>query len=652
MMHSPAGSNPRRIVLAACTLALCAFLVGCQGFSSTKPNSQNSQPTSSPGDLAVSPTSVTFGNVQVGSSQSQTVNLSNSGQSDLTLSQATVSGSGFSISGLSLPLTLSVGQSATVNVIFNPAATGSATGTLTLVNDGSSSSVIVPLSGTGVAAGDLSGNPTSFSFGSVQIGTSPSQTETLTNTGGENLTITQASFTAAGFSYTGLTLPLTLVPGQISSFSVVFAPTTAGASNGVLSLTVSGSATTFDLAVSGLGVTPASLSTSPSTLNFGNVNLGLSQSLTETVNNSGGENLTITQATTTGTGFSYKGLNLPLTLVPGQSSTFSVAFAPLAAGSFSGTLSLTVSTSSTPVTVALSGTGIAPATLAASPASLTFSSVELGKSQTQTTTITNTGGVSATISQDTVSGSGFSISGLNAPLTLTPGQSATLSVTFTPQSLASVSGSVAIASDASNSNLTISLSGSATGAPEGQLSVSPGTINAGSVTVGQSGSATGTLSASGASVTVSSATVGSAEFTITGLSFPVVIPAGQSTSFSVTFTPQSSGVATSTASFVSNASNSPASATVTGTGVAAPVYSVSLSWNASSSPNISGYNVYRRTGASGSYVKLNGALVTPTSYLDTSVADGQTYYYETTAVNSSGEESAPSASVKAVIPAS
>jgi fibronectin type 3 domain-containing protein len=91
---------------------------------------------------------------------------------------------------------------------------------------------------------------------------------------------------------------------------------------------------------------------------------------------------------------------------------------------------------------------------------------------------------------------------------------------------------------------------------------------------------------------------------------------------------------------------------VTGTGEAAPVYTVSLSWNASTSPNISGYNVYRRTGGSGSYVKINSSLVGPTSYVDSSVADGQTYYYETTAVNSSGEESAPSTSVQAVIPAS
>jgi hypothetical protein len=650
MKQSPACSNPSSVLVAICTLALSTLLVGCQGFSSTKPAQQNSQ-TSSPGDLTAAPTSVTFGNVQVGTSQSQSVTLSNNGESSLSISQATVSGTGFSIGGLSLPLTLAAGQSTTVNVVFTSQAIGGATGTLALANDGSTSPLNIALSANAVAAGSLNGTPTSFSFGSVQLGTTQTQTETLNNTSGETLNITQATFTGSGYGYSGLTLPLTLAPGQSSTFGVTFTPSNAGASNALLSLTVSGSSTTFDMALSGSGVTAASLSTTPSTLAFGNVNLGNSTTLTETVSNSGGEDLTITQASSSGAGLSYAGLTLPLTLVSGQSSTFSVTFSPVSAGSVSGTLSLTLSTSSTPATIALSGNGVAPATLAAAPASLTFSSVELGKSQTQSTTITNTGGSSATISQDTVAGTGFSISGLSAPVTLTPGQSANLNVTFAPQTLNSVTGSVAVASNASDSNLTIGLSGSATGAPQGQLSVSPGTISVGNVTVGQSGTQTGTLSATGASVSVSSATVASSEFTISGISLPLVIPAGQSANFTVTFTPQSSGVASSSAAFVSNASNSPGSATVTGTGIAAPVYSVSLSWNASSSPNISGYNVYRRTGSSGSFVKINTALDALTSYNDVSVSDGQTYYYETTAVNSSGEESSPSTSVQAVIPA-
>ncbi len=554
MDRPPAHWNTPSVLIATCAMGLSLLalstMIACQGFSSAQPASQGSQSAPLSGGLTASPTSVAFGSVQIGTSQTQTVALSNTGSSSLSLTQATVSGAGFSITGLTLPLSLAAGQTTSVSIVLTPSSAGLATGTLALTSDASTASLDVALSGTAVVAGSLSGTPTSFNFGSVQTGASQTLSETLNNGGGEDLTITQAAVTGSGFSYTGLTLPLTLTAGQSSTFGVAFAPTTAGVSNGVLALTVSGSTTTFDMALSGSGVAP-----------------------------------------------------------------------------------------------------LTPAALTASPSSLTFASVELGKSQTQTDTVTNTGGSSTTISQDSVAGAGFSIAGPTMPLVLAPGQSAALSVTFTPLTLNSVSGSVAVASDASDPNLTISLNGSATGAAQGQLSVSPSTINVGNVTVGQSGTQTGSISASGAGVSVSAASVPSSEFSISGLAFPVVLAAGQSASFTLTFTPQSSGAATSTASFISNASNSTASATVDGTGVAAAPYSVSLAWAASSSLNVTGYNVYRRTGTTGSFAKINGALDTATSFTDTTVADGQTYYYETTAVNSSGEESAASASVQATIPA-
>jgi fibronectin type 3 domain-containing protein len=78
-------------------------------------------------------------------------------------------------------------------------------------------------------------------------------------------------------------------------------------------------------------------------------------------------------------------------------------------------------------------------------------------------------------------------------------------------------------------------------------------------------------------------------------------------------------------------------------------YSVNLSWNASS--GVSGYNIYRSTSANGSYAKVNPTLDANTTYTDSSVASGQTYYYEATAVNSSGQESARSTPpVQAAIP--
>jgi hypothetical protein len=498
-------------------------------------------------------------------------------------------------------------------------------------------------------SGALNASPASIIFGNVQVGTSQTQSDTLSNTGGTSITLTQAAVTGAAFSTTGLNLPLTLGPGQAVTFSIVFSPQAVGGANGTLAVTNS-TGSPLNIALSGIAVAAGSLTTNPTSFTWANVQVGSAQTQTETLKNSGGVDLTISQATTSAAAFTYTGLSLPLTLAPNQSTTFGVVFTPATAGASNGNLSLTVNGSSATVDIALSGTGIVAAALIATPGSITFTGAQVGKVQTQTGTVENTGGLSATISQVSVTGAGFGISGLSTPLTLTAGQSASFTITFAPQSSGNFGGSMAISSNASNPILIVSLSGSTAGSTPGQLSVSPATINVGSVTVGKSGTQTGSLNATGASVAVTSVNVGSSEFAISGLSFPVTIPAGQSASFTVTFTPQASGVASVSAAFASDASNSPATATVEGTGVAAPIHTVSLAWNASTSPNVVGYNIYRRTGATGSYAKINTALNPTTAYVDTAVTDGVTYYYETTAVNSGDEESAPSAPAQAVIP--
>jgi len=90
---------------------------------------------------------------------------------------------------------------------------------------------------------------------------------------------------------------------------------------------------------------------------------------------------------------------------------------------------------------------------------------------------------------------------------------------------------------------------------------------------------------------------------------------------------------------------------VTGPGVT--TNSVSMSWAASTSPNISGYNVYRGATAAGTFSKMNSTLISGTSYTDTTVQPGQTYYYVVTAVNSSNSESQYSSpAAQSVIPSS
>jgi len=288
--------------------------------------------------------------------------------------------------------------------------------------------------------------------------------------------------------------------------------------------------------------------------------------------------------------------------------------------------------------------------LTANPTSLSFGSVQVGNYQTLYETLTNSSkSSSVTISQAGITGPGFSMSGLVPLVVLRPGEHYTFSVTFTPPSVGNYRGSISVTSNASDPNLAIALRGAGTVPPSGQLTVTPTTIAFGNVTVGSYATQPGTLTAAGASVLVTSGTVNNSAFSLGGLSFPVTIPAGQNAQFTVTFTPQGSGPASGKVSFSSNAANSPTAASLTGTGVP-PNSTVDLAWNASGSQGVTGYNIYRGNTSGGPYSKINSALDPSTSYTDSSVAAGETYYYVTTAVNSSGQESGYSNQAQAVIP--
>jgi len=185
--------------------------------------------------------------------------------------------------------------------------------------------------------------------------------------------------------------------------------------------------------------------------------------------------------------------------------------------------------------------------------------------------------------------------------------------------------------------------------PAGQLAVTPATMSFGNVAVGSNSVQPGKLTAGSSDVKVSSAAWNGQGYSLSGITFPATVPAGQSIGFSVTFAPQASGTAPGSIVFDSDATNSPSTETLTGSGTQASQHSVALSWDASTSQVI-GYNVYRRTGSSGSYTKLNPSLNTTTNYTDTSVQSGQTYDYVTTAVDVSSVESAYSNQATAAIP--
>jgi archaellum component FlaF (FlaF/FlaG flagellin family) len=357
---------------AIVTVLIAISLPGCAGIT----GSTTSHNQTGAGFLSPSLSSVSFGDVSIGNTSTQSFNILNSGSTDVNISQATLTGAGFTVVGALPSGSIPAGQSSAVQLQFKPQSAGAVSGSLTIVSDASNSPLALPLSGTGLQAG-LSANPSSAALGDVVTGHSNSATITLTNGGNASVTISQDTVSGSGFSTSGLTVPTTIGAGKNTSFSVVFAPTTTGSVNGSLSLTSNAPNSPLTIALSGTGATASYLlSANPSPLNFGNVTVNTNDPLGVKLTNNGNSNVTISAVTLAGTGFSASGVSNGTILTPNQSATVTVTFDPTALQAYSGTLTVTSNATNSPATVALAGTGsTAPPVSASNPTCGTSASI-------------------------------------------------------------------------------------------------------------------------------------------------------------------------------------------------------------------------------------------------------------------------------------
>jgi hypothetical protein len=641
--------NPEQRILIVVLLFVVALSVlnGCAGVVTTS----NPAATGQQASFQLSSSSISFGSIAVGKQSTQTVSVTNSGLTALNITQAIVSNSQFSISGLTTPLALAVGQSSSFTVAVNPNAAGSLTGTMTVTGNSGSSPVVANLSATAVSAQpQLSIGSSPISFGTVAAGSKGTASLVLNNSGGAPLTVSSIAVSGTGFSLSGVSTPDSIAAGQSAQATVTFAPTAAGNDSGVITITSNDPThPTLTVTLSGTAsAASAQLSASPSTLAFGNVNAGSSSSKLVTLTNSGNESLTISSLSVNATNFTTSGLNLPLTLGAGKMATLNILFGPGGSESVSG--NITVETSQgTSAVIAVSGTGVQqqPA-LTITPSGASFGDVSDGSSSTQTIQLKNSGTGTLSVTQASVSGSAFTISGLTLPISLTAGQSSSFTVKFAPQSAGTQSGTVSVASNAPASPTVVDLSGTGM-ATTLSLSLSSSTLNFGNVNSGSSSALAETITNTGnGNVQILSIAESGSGFTLAGVSVPATLKPGQTLTFDVNFAPATGGNDSGKVTVTSNATGSPGTIVLSGTGVAKS-YSVDLAWTASTS-TVSGYNVYRSTTNGSSYEKINGALVASVSYADNNVQSGTTYYYVTTSVDSGGNESGYSNQATAVVP--
>jgi centrosomal CEP192-like protein/HYDIN/CFA65/VesB family protein len=423
--------------------------------------------------IGVKPASLSFGSVTVNTTSSAaTVVVTNNGGQTVSILQVSSSLPEFIVISPAMPVTLGPHGSTSFQVVFQPDSATTFSGSIVFstsrMNGGGTQSISV--SGTGTTASSasstssqsylLSASASSLNFGNTLVGSSASQAIALTNTGTASVNLSQVAVTGAGFTVSGFSGAVTLAAGQSLPLSVGFAPTTTGSATGSISIVSSATNSPTTISLSGNGVQPQ-ISVIPASVGFGNVTVGVTNTQTLAISNPGTANLSVTQASLVGTGFGFSGLTVPLSVPPGGSSAFTISFTPASASSFSGNLTLANNTLNSPLVILLGGTGVSPvAQLTASPTSLSFGSITTGASGTQSVSLANTGNSSVSVSQISISGAGFSATGFALPVTLAAGQSTSFGVTFAPTTTGNLSGSVAVTSNATNSPLAISLSGS------------------------------------------------------------------------------------------------------------------------------------------------------------------------------------------------
>lgn len=304
--------------------------------------------------MTLSSASVAFGTDALNATVTKTVTLTSSGTAALTLSAAAVTGTGFADSGITFPLTLNPGQAATLTISFDPATAGTFSGSITVSSNAAAGGpAIIGLSGTGQAPATLS----ALSCGNAS----------LTGAGTDACTVTLTSAAAAATtvnltsSSSAVTVPasVTIAPGTTSAGFTATATTVSAAQTATLTATAGGVSKTFGI---NLNPTTPTLTMSATNVAFGSVQLNTPATQSVTMTSSGTGSVTISAGTVSGAGFSMPGAKFPVTLNPGQASTFEIQFDPNTAGAVAGAVALNSNCSMGAMSVALSGTGVAATT--------------------------------------------------------------------------------------------------------------------------------------------------------------------------------------------------------------------------------------------------------------------------------------------------
>lgn len=443
--------------------------------------------------LNLSATNLNFGTVPVGSNQTLSVRLRNNGGVACTVTGLTINGStAFSVVAPTGTFTVGPGATAVATLGFAPVTSDVDGAVLQVTSSDPNRPVqyvrLIGNGGTLPAQASLSVAPVTLDFGAVSLGTNLTKELTITNSGGLTGTVRRLNFVTNGVGYTVAPAgDFDIAPGTSRVVRVTFTPSSTNTVTGTLEIESLNPTNLLLVTLSASGVNPsASLTITPTALNFGAVAVGTNRTFTVAIANRSLTNCNVTSLTTNTGPFTV--LNppaVPFPLEPGGVTNILVDFAPTTNGTVTGTISVGNDNPTASTSISLSGFGVFPtaaAQIVPDVTALNFGYVALGQTNVLEVMLSNTGLTNATIFSVTLAGSsGLTLITPTPPFDLAPNQFALIGVQFVPAAVGLVTGQVEfVSTDASNTVQTIPVTGFGV---QSQLNVTTNALDFGSIPV-------------------------------------------------------------------------------------------------------------------------------------------------------------------------
>lgn len=419
-------------------------------------------------DWTVTPTSINFGDVPIGTSKTVALTITNTnapGGANISeiifypsISQVTATLVG------SLPIT--PGNSVVVAVTFTPTTRGNYSGELVIItNDITKPSGSVSFTGSSLYTSALSVSPLLIDFGDVPVGSSKYTYLTITNNGSSN-----AQNIRISSSHSEITLDTTaittLIPSESKTIRVTFTPTARGNYIGEI-LIIHDSPTTPAITVPFIGTSSygTGIDVSPLLIDFGSVPIGLSKNEVLRIRNNGNSDLNVTITVIAGMPFTVS--RSSFTLRPGQIETLMVTFQPTEKGVYIGTLTIVSDDINTPkVEVSLRGDTGAEFGLTFFPTIMNFGYVKINTIYDKFLRIYNTSSniINLNLSIQNINGNAFSLpSSVPTSFSMVPGETRQIPIRFYPTDKISYSGLLVASTNTGTARISLIGTGSETG---------------------------------------------------------------------------------------------------------------------------------------------------------------------------------------------